>query len=175
MRPIGLRDVPIEFDRLRSRSAYQTQSSRPPSGFAPLGRLARKIALKCNFRPQPTAAHLAVRSVFVTMAKSISIDNNKLHEIRMYIPKINGRYPAYVLYPKDRIEFQKDGDNLILLIPSLLCVEIFRSGILPSERESPRAVSIKISGKKIGNFVLEGVQYPDRSFNERVKLKFERQ
>ena len=41
IRPIGLRDEPIEFDRRRSRSAYQTQSSRPPSGFAPLGRLAR--------------------------------------------------------------------------------------------------------------------------------------
>jgi len=61
---IGLRDDPIELSRLRSRSAYQAQSSRPPSGFAPLARLARKIALKCNFRPQPTAAHLAARYVF---------------------------------------------------------------------------------------------------------------
>jgi hypothetical protein len=67
--PIGLRDVPIEFHRLRSRSAYQTQSSRPPSGFAPLGRLARKIALKCNFRPHPTAAHLAVRCLAITMGE----------------------------------------------------------------------------------------------------------
>ena len=58
---IGLRDEPIELDRRRSRSAYQAQSSRPPSGFAALGRLARKFALKCNFRPQPTAAHLAAR------------------------------------------------------------------------------------------------------------------
>ena len=41
---IGLRDVPMEFSRLRSRSAYQTPSSRPPSGFAPLGRLSREIA-----------------------------------------------------------------------------------------------------------------------------------
>ncbi len=41
IRPIGLRDEPIELDRRRSRSAYQTQSSRPPSGFAALGRLAR--------------------------------------------------------------------------------------------------------------------------------------
>ena len=41
IRPIGLRDEPIEFDRRRSRSAYQTQSSRPPSGVAALGRLAR--------------------------------------------------------------------------------------------------------------------------------------
>ena len=39
--PIGLRDEPIEFDRRRSRSAYQTQSSRPPAGVAALGRLAR--------------------------------------------------------------------------------------------------------------------------------------
>ena len=39
--PNGLRDESIEFDRRRSRSAYQTQSSRPPSGFAALGRLAR--------------------------------------------------------------------------------------------------------------------------------------
>jgi hypothetical protein len=41
IRPIGLRDESIEFDSRRSRSAYQPQSSRPPSGFAPLGRLAR--------------------------------------------------------------------------------------------------------------------------------------
>jgi len=39
--PIGLRDEAIEFDKRRSRSAYQTQSSRPPAGFATLGRLAR--------------------------------------------------------------------------------------------------------------------------------------
>ena len=39
--PIGLRDEPIEFDRRRSRSAYQTQSNRPSAGFAALGRLAR--------------------------------------------------------------------------------------------------------------------------------------
>jgi hypothetical protein len=41
---IGLRDVPMELSRLRSRSAYQAPSSRPPSGFAPLGQLSRKIA-----------------------------------------------------------------------------------------------------------------------------------
>ena len=41
---IGLRDVPMELCRLRSRSAYQAPSNRPPSGFAPLGRLSRKIA-----------------------------------------------------------------------------------------------------------------------------------
>jgi len=34
----------MELSRLRSRSAYQAPSSRPPSGFAPLGRLSRKIA-----------------------------------------------------------------------------------------------------------------------------------
>ena len=49
IRPIGLRDDSIELDRLRSRSAYQAQSSRPPSGFATLGRLG--------------AAHLAARYV----------------------------------------------------------------------------------------------------------------
>jgi hypothetical protein len=31
IRPIGLRDEPIELDRRRSRSAYQAQSSRPRS------------------------------------------------------------------------------------------------------------------------------------------------
>ena len=41
IRHIGLRDESIEFDRRRSRSAYQTQLSRPPSGVATLGRLAR--------------------------------------------------------------------------------------------------------------------------------------
>ena len=70
---IVLRDVPIEFNGLRSRSAYQTQSSRPPSGFAPLGRLARKIALKCNFRPQPTAAHLAARWVEHVLVKQYKL------------------------------------------------------------------------------------------------------
>jgi len=63
MRNPNQRDVPMEFFRLRSRSAYQTPSSRPPSGFAPLGLLARQIALQGNFRPQPTAAHLAGRWV----------------------------------------------------------------------------------------------------------------
>jgi len=55
---IGLRDVPMEFYRLRSRSAYQAPSSRLPSGFVPLDRLSRNIAENRNFRSQPTAAHL---------------------------------------------------------------------------------------------------------------------
>jgi len=38
---IGLRDVPMELSMLRSRSAYQALSGRPPLGFAPIGRLAR--------------------------------------------------------------------------------------------------------------------------------------
>ncbi len=41
---------------LRSRSAYQAQSSRPPSGFALLGRLARQIAFRLRLMqfPPPT-------------------------------------------------------------------------------------------------------------------------
>jgi hypothetical protein len=90
----------------------------------------------------------------MTMAKGISIDNHKLHEIEMPIAKIDGRYPARIRYPKSRIDYQQDGDILILIIPPLLCIELFRSGVLPSENELTRAVSIKISGKKIGDFEL---------------------
>ena len=105
------------------------------------------------------------------MAKSISIDSHKLHEIEMPIAKINGRYPAYIRYPKSRIDYHEDGDILILLIPPLLCVELFRLGILPSVNEMPKAVSIKISGKKVGNFVLFEIQYPNNYDSDRIRLK----
>jgi hypothetical protein len=54
--PNELRDEPIELDSLRSRSAYQAQSSRPLSGFALLGRLARQIAFRLRLMqfPPPT-------------------------------------------------------------------------------------------------------------------------
>jgi hypothetical protein len=105
------------------------------------------------------------------MAKSISIDSHKLHEIEMPIAKIDGRYPASICYPKSRIDYQQDSDMLILLIPPLLCIELFRLGILPSINELPRAVSIKISGKKVGNFELFEIQYPSRYNSERIRLK----
>ena len=105
------------------------------------------------------------------MAKGISIDNHKLHEIEMPIAKIDGKYPACIRYPKSRIDHQQDGDLLILLIPPLLCIELFRSAILPSKKDLPRAVSIKISGKKIGNFELFEIQYPSNYDSDRVRLK----
>ncbi len=107
----------------------------------------------------------------MTMAKGISIDNHKLHEIEMPIAKIDGKYPARIRYPKSRIDHQQDGDILILLIPPLLCIELFRSGILPSKNELSRAVSIKISGKKIGNFELFEIQYPNNYDSDRIRLK----
>jgi len=54
------KDESIEFGRRRSRSTYQTQSSRSLSGFAALG-WHGKLQKKRNFRPQPTAAHLPAR------------------------------------------------------------------------------------------------------------------
>ena len=105
------------------------------------------------------------------MAKGISIDNHKLHEIEMPTAKIDGRYPASIRYPKSRIDHQQDGDILFFLIPPLLCIELFRSGILPSKTELPRPVSIKISGKNIGDFELLEVQYPSNYDSERIRLK----
>lgn len=105
------------------------------------------------------------------MAKGISIDNHKLHEIEMPIAKIDGKYPARIRYPKSRIDHQQDGDILILLIPPLLCIELFRSGVLPSKNELPRVVSINISGKKIGNFELFEIQYPNNYDSDRIRLK----
>jgi hypothetical protein len=105
------------------------------------------------------------------MAKGISIDNHKLHEIEMPIAKIDGKYPACICYPKSRIDHQQDGDLLILLIPPLLCIELFRSAILPSKKDLPRTVSIKISGKKIGNFELFEIQYPSNYDSDRIRLK----
>lgn len=89
----------------------------------------------------------------------------------MPLAKIDGRYPACIRYPKSRIDYQQDGDMLILLIPPLLCVELFRSGVLPSKNELPKAVSIKISGKKIGDFRLFEIQYPSNYDSDRIRLK----
>jgi hypothetical protein len=90
----------------------------------------------------------SIRSLCLkTMSKGISIDNHKLHDIEMPIAKIDGKYPACIRYPKSRIEHQRDGDILFFLIPPLLCIELFRSGILTSKNELARAVSFKISGK----------------------------
>jgi hypothetical protein len=74
-------------------------------------------------------------------------------------------------YPKSRIDYQQEGDILILFIPPLLCIELFRLGVLPSINELPRAVSIKISGKKVGNFELFEIQYPGNYDSDRIRLK----
>ena len=69
----------------------------------------------------------------MTVTKGISIDSHILHKIEMPIAKIDGIYPACIRYPKSRIDHQHDGGLLILLIPPLLYIELFRSGILPSK------------------------------------------
>ena len=59
---IGQRDERLSLTGSAPKALRLSNSIEPtPFGLAPLGRLARQIALKCNFRPQPTAAHLAAR------------------------------------------------------------------------------------------------------------------
>ncbi len=91
--------------------------------------------------------------------KSISINGQKLHETQMLLVPYDDRTVSCLKYPKHRISFQVNERTVVVQMPSMLTLELFRKGVLKSD--SNAEVMISISGKKIGKYSISDFRYPN--------------
>ena len=96
--------------------------------------------------------------------KGISINGYYLHKVEMLLEPDSEGAVSYLRYPKNRIHFKIEGDKLFLRIPALLSLELYRRGIIP--QDSSKSVSVKISGKNVGKFLVIDFRYPDYNYND---------
>ena len=89
--------------------------------------------------------------------KGISISGEKLHEVKMLMIPYDARTVSYLSYPKNRINFHVDEDEIVLSIPPMLAIELYRRGLLPQDEN--QSFPIHVSGKKIGIFKVVDFRY----------------
>lgn len=91
--------------------------------------------------------------------KSIAINGQKLHEVRMLLFPHTPGTVSYLTYPKSRIRFEAVEGGLILRVPALLALELYRKGILPQNEET--AFTLHMGGRKEGSFRVADFRYPN--------------
>jgi len=95
------------------------------------------------------------------MPKTIAINGAKLDEVRMLTKPYSKNVVSYLLCPKSQIRFSQDEDTLSLVVPAYLSVELYRTGILPQDVNTP--VEISIGGRPVGQYTVSDVRYPIHS------------
>lgn len=92
------------------------------------------------------------------MSQSIAINGIRLDEVRMLMgPSGNGSI-VYLSYPMKEVRISQSNGKLSLLVPALLAVELYRSGILPQDVNTP--VEVTIDNRSAGPFKVSEVRYP---------------
>ena len=107
--------------------------------------------------------------------KGISINGIKLHKVMMpLVPYRNCNSVASLRYPKQRIKFEQNGDEVNLIVPPMLALEMYRIGILPQDEKISFPVSI--NGRPIGNFRIIKFLYPNAdSHDEKIFITLHKQ
>lgn len=78
---------------------------------------------------------------------------------------------SYLRYPKHRIIYDVDGNTVVIKLPSMLSLELFRTGVLTPDRNDQ--IKISISGKSIGKYVIDDFRYP-KDYSDIITIKFKR-
>ena len=104
--------------------------------------------------------------------KGIEINGNKLHEVGLYQRPHAPGVSVTLRYPKQRIQYSFEIGKSYIEVPSLLAVELYRSGIIPQNLGG--TLIIKESGRQVGVFLVKKVIYPDFCANEGVRFELEK-
>ena len=99
----------------------------------------------------------------------IVINGTPLHRVQLLLdPEVEGSL-AHLSYPSDRLRAVQDGDDLELLVPAFLTLELYRLGLLSEEDNA--AHEIAVDGKHLGTFYFGELEYPHRPGDEkRIKM-----
>ncbi len=103
--------------------------------------------------------------------KGISINGHYLHEIKMLMVPSNNAI-RLLSYSKHIMKFEIVGDKLFLNIPTFLALELFRRVIFP--QDPSKSVSVKISGKDVGRFLILDLRYPN-DYEKSVSMTLQRE
>lgn len=90
--------------------------------------------------------------------QGIAINGTMLHEVRMLMEPYQKGTVSSLGYPKSRIRFTTEGQEIRLWFPAMLALELYRSGTLP--QDAKEKFSVSISGKKVGNYRVIDFRYP---------------
>ena len=96
---------------------------------------------------------------------SVTINGHKLHEVEMLLTPYSENTVSYLKYPEHRMESKIEKDKLLLRIPALLSIELYRRAILP--QDPAEDVSVHINERDIGRFVVIDLRYPNSLAQDR--------
>jgi len=102
--------------------------------------------------------------------QGISINGYYLHEIKMLM--VPDGAIRLLSYSKHKMQFEIVGDKLFLNIPTFVALELYRRAIFP--QDPSKSVSIKISGKEIGRFLILDLRYPN-DYENYVSMTLQRE
>ena len=88
----------------------------------------------------------------------IAINDRNLHEVKMRRREYAKGTISYFLYPEHRIKTKIEKDRIIIKLPPLLALELYRSAIIPQSEEMTFAV--RLDGNDIGLFRVIDLRYP---------------
>jgi hypothetical protein len=95
------------------------------------------------------------------MSKTIAINGTRLDHVRMPAEPYTKGVVSSLSYPKSQIRFARGEGALRMVVPAYLSVELYRTGILPQDVNTP--VAISIGGRPIGRYTVSDVRYAIRS------------
>jgi len=105
--------------------------------------------------------------------KGISINDQKLHEVRMLTIPYDAKTVSHLVYPKSRIKFQLNEDKLTLCIPPMPAIELYRTGILPQDNN--KEFPVHVSGRKAGIYTIVDFRYPNSHYDDYVTITMKQQ
>ena len=99
----------------------------------------------------------------------IAINGSPLHRVQLLLePELPGSM-VHLSYPSERLHAVLDGDELNLLLPAFLSLELYRLGLLSEEDNAAHEISVE--GKHLGTFYFGELEYPNRLGDGRIRIK----
>ncbi len=73
---------------------------------------------------------------------------------------------SYLSYPEHRIKTEVEHDKIIIKLPPLLTIELYRSAIIPQNKEE--AFPVRLDSKDIGLFRVIDLNYPQSLYTDEL-------
>jgi hypothetical protein len=92
------------------------------------------------------------------MASIIAINGTRLDQVRMPLEPYGSGAVSFLSYPANQIQVSQNGKTLSLVVPAYLALELYRTGLLPQDVDTP--VSVQVDGQREKEFLVTDVRYP---------------
>ena len=92
------------------------------------------------------------------MASIVTLNGCRLDQVRLPLEPYDSRTVSFLSYPANQIHASQNGRTLRLVIPVYLALELYRTGLLPQDADTP--VTVQVDGKREKEFLVTDVRYP---------------